>query len=174
NQPLNLQDPQVRNVLVPAIQQLKRMGIGQVVPDGQSPQGQPQGQPAPQQVAQAAPNGAPPQQPNPQDNQGTFGAPSAVATRGAVPTGTDPEIQKQIAVYTAIASNPAYPKSVQEAALTRLKALQHQNAPTPDIKNYDLSRRQGYQGTLQDFMAENEAKKTAATEEAKLNATKYQ
>src|SRR6185437_12428747 len=73
-----------------------------------------------------------------------------------------------------IASNPAYPKSVQEAALTRLKALQDQNAPTPDIKNYDLSRRQGYQGTLQDFMAENEAKKTAATEEAKLNATKYQ
>src|SRR6185312_6198740 len=78
-QPLNLQDPQVRNVLVPAIQQLKRMGIGHVVPDGQSTP-QPAGIPQPQsQVAQAAP-----QQPNPQQNQGTFGAPSAVATRGAV------------------------------------------------------------------------------------------
>src|SRR6185312_7556424 len=32
NAPINTQDPQVRNVLVPAIQQLKRMGIGQVVP----------------------------------------------------------------------------------------------------------------------------------------------
>jgi hypothetical protein len=30
--PLNLNDPQVRNVLVPAIQQLKRQGVGQVQP----------------------------------------------------------------------------------------------------------------------------------------------
>jgi hypothetical protein len=166
NQPINLQDPQVRNVLVPAIQQLKRAGIGQVVQDQPQQASAPQPQAAPPQVAQA--------QPNPQTNQGTFGPPSAVATRGAIPTGTDPEIQKQVAVYTAIASNPAYPKSVQEAALSRLKALQEQGQPTGPMKEYDLARRQGYQGTLQDFMAENESKKTAATEEAKLNATKYQ
>lgn len=189
SQPLNLQDPQVRNVLVPAIQRLKQMGIGQVQPPQGQPQqapqsapppqpqqapqqvAQPQQQPGPLQVAQAAP---PQQQPNPQANQGTFGAPSAIATRGAIPTGTDPEIQKQIATYTAIASNPAYPKQVQEAALARLKALQDQGQPTGPMKEYDLARRQGYEGTFQDFAAENEAKKTAATEDAKLGAQKYQ
>lgn len=155
NQPINLQDPQVRNVLVPAIQQLKRMGIGQVAQPGQPPQ-----------------QDIPPV--NPQQNQGTFGAPSAIATRGAIPTGTDPEIQKQIAVYTAIASNPNYPKSVQDAAQTRLKALQDQGQPTGPMKEYDLYRRQGGDALFADFQAQNEAKKTGATEEAKLNATKYQ
>jgi hypothetical protein len=95
-------------------------------------------------------------------------------TRGAAPTGGDPEIQKQIATYTYIASNPNYPKPVQEAAMARLKALQDQGQPTGPMKEYDLARRQGYQGSFQDFSADSEAKKTAATEEAKLNATKYQ
>lgn len=166
NAPINTQDPQVRNVLVPAIQQFKRMGIGQVVQQQpQTAQAVPQQPQPPQQMAQ---------QPNPQQNQGTFGAPSAIATRGAIPTGSDPEIQKQIAIYTSVASNPAYPKSVQEAALTRLKALQEQGQPTGPMKEYDLYRRQGGTANLQDFMAENEAKKTAATEEAKLGAQKYQ
>lgn len=162
SQPLDLQDPQVRNVLVPAVQRLKQMGLGQVQPQ----------QPGDQQVAQQAPQQA--QQPNPQQNQGTFGAPPATPTRGMVPTGTDPEVQKQIATYTAIASNPAYPKSVQEAALTRLKALQDQTSPTPDIKNYDLYRRQGGDLKFNEWQADNESKKTVATEEAKLGAAKYQ
>ncbi|MCK1459161.1 hypothetical protein IVB34_12425 [Bradyrhizobium sp. 2] len=101
NAPIDVNNPQIRNVLVPAIQQLKRMGLGQIVQQqaqtGQAVPQQPQA-PATAQVA-----------PNPQQNQGTFGAPSAVATRGAIPTGTDPEIQKQIAIYTSVASNPAYP-----------------------------------------------------------------
>lgn len=42
--PLNLQDPQVRNVLAPAVAQLKRMGVGQVAQAGQPPS-----QPIPQQ-----------------------------------------------------------------------------------------------------------------------------
>ena len=152
--PININDPQVRNVLVPAVQQLKRMGIGQAVPQGQPT-------PAPQPV-------------NPQQDQGTFGAPPATPTRGAVPTGQNPEIQRQIAQYTALASNPALPKSVQEAAMTRLKALQDQGAPTGPIKEYDLAVRQGYKGTFQDFNAENEAKKTAAIEDAKVNIKKYE
>jgi hypothetical protein len=154
-EPIDINNPQVRNVLAPAVAQLKRMGIGQAAQPGQPQQ---------QEIPPI----------NPQQNQGTFGAPPATPTRGAVPTGQDPEIQKQIATYTAIASNPAYPKPVQEAALTRLKALQEQGQPTGPMKEYDLARRQGYQGTLQDFIAENEAKKTAATEEAKLGAAKYQ
>jgi len=130
--PIDTNDPQVRNVLVPAVAQLKRMGIGQVAQPGQ-----------PQQ------QDIPPV--NPQQNQGTFGAPPATPTRGAVPTGNDPEIQKQIAQYTAIASNPAYPKSVQEAAKTRLEAIQKQTELTPEQKNYSLARRQGFTGTFQDY-----------------------
>lgn len=155
NAPIDVNNPQVRNVLVPAIQQLKRMGIGQVVQ--QQPQTAQAAPPQPPQQAQAvpqqpqAPATAQPA-PNPQQNQGTFGAPSAIATRGAIPTGSDPEIQKQIANYTSIASNPAYPKSVQEAALTRLKALQEQGAPTGPMKEYDLYRRQGGNLPFKDWM----------------------
>jgi hypothetical protein len=156
----------VRNVLVPAIQQLKRMGVGQVVPQQpQTAQAVPQQPQPPQQMAQ---------QPNPQQNQGTFGAPSAIATRGAIPTGTDPEIQKQVAIYTSIASNPAYPKSVQEAAKTRLEAIQKQMEFTPAQKDYNLSRRQGGTETFDEWQAKNEQRKTAATEEAKLGAKKYE
>ena len=153
--PIDINNPQIRNVLAPAVAQLKRMGIGQPAQPGQ-----------PQQ------QDIPPV--NPQQNQGTFGAPPATSTRGAVPTGMDPEVQKQIAVYTAVASNPAYPKSVQAAALARLKALQDQGAPTPDIKNYDLYRRQGGNLPFNEWMADNESRKTAATEEAKLGAKKYE
>lgn len=153
--PLNVQDPQVRNVLVPAIQQLKRMGAGQVTQAGQ---------PAQQNIPPV----------NPQQNQGTFGAPPATPTRGAVPTGADPEIQKQIATYMAISSNPAYPKPVQEAALTRLKALQEQGQPTGPIKEYDLYRRQGGDMPFKDFLADLESSKAGATERAKADVKEQQ
>lgn len=155
NAPIDVNDPQVRNVIVPAIQQLKRMGIGQVAQAGQ-----------PQQ------QDIPPV--NPRQNQGTFGAPPATPTRGALPTGMDPEIQRQIATYTAIAANPGVGKPAQEAALSRLRALQEQGQPTPDIKNYDLYRRQGGKLPFNEWMADNEQRKTAATEEAKLSAKKYE
>jgi hypothetical protein len=181
NAPLDMSDPRVRGVIVPALQQFKRMGVGQVVPEGaptpapqvvpQQPGGQPaQPQPQPPVVAQGGPQ--PP--PNPQQNQGTFGAPSAIATRGAIPTGTDPEIQKQIATYTAIASNPAYPKTVQEAAMARLKALQDQGQPTGPMKEYDLYRRQGGNLPFNEWQADTEQRKSVATEEAKASTTKYQ
>jgi hypothetical protein len=166
NAPIDVNNPQVRNVLVPAIQQLKRMGVGQVVPQQpQTAQAAPQ-QPQAPATAQVVPN--------PQQNQGTFGAPSAIATRGAIPTGADPEIQKQVAIYTSIASNPAYPKSVQEAAKTRLEAIQKQMEFTPAQKDYNLSRRQGGTETFDEWQAKNEQRKTAATEEAKLGAKKYE
>jgi hypothetical protein len=180
NAPLDMSDPRVRGVIVPALQQFKRMGVGQVVPDGAptpapqvvpQPGAQPaQPQPQPPVVAQGGPQPAP----NPQQNQGTFGAPSAIATRGAIPTGTDPEIQKQIATYTSIASNPAYPKTVQEAAMARLKALQDQGQPTGPMKEYDLYRRQGGNLPFNEWQADTEQRKSAATEEAKASTTKYQ
>lgn len=165
NAQIDVNNPQVRNVLVPAIQQFKRMGLGQVVQQQpQTAQAVPQAPQPPQQMAQ---------QPNPQQDQGTFGAPSAIATRGAVPTGTDPEIQKQIATYTYIASNPAYPKSVQEAAKSRLEALQRSAEPTNPMKEYDLYRRQGGNLSFQDWQADTEQRKAAATKEAESSTKKY-
>jgi hypothetical protein len=117
---IDVNDPQIRNVLVPAIQQLKRMGIGQVVP--QQPQTAQAVPPQPQAPATA-------QVARTHSRTKARSAPrlrSLPAARSR--PGTDPEIQKQIATYTAIASNPAFPKSVQEAAITRLKALQEQGA----------------------------------------------
>jgi hypothetical protein len=181
NAPLDMSDPRVRGVIVPALQQFKRMGVGQVVPEGAptpAPQVVPQqsgGQPAqPQPPGPVVAQGGPQPAPNPQQNQGTFGAPSAIATRGAIPTGTDPEIQKQIATYTAIASNPAYPKTVQEAAMARLKALQDQGQPTGPMKEYDLYRRQGGNLPFNEWQADTEQRKSVATEEAKASTTKYQ
>lgn len=56
NAPIDLNNPQVRNVLVPAIQQLKRMGIGQVVQQQpQTAQAVPQ-QPQATATAQAVPD----------------------------------------------------------------------------------------------------------------------
>lgn len=59
-----------------------------------------------------------------------------------------PDLQKKAAFYTAIASNPAYPKSVQEAALTRLKAIQDTLQPTTEMKNAAASGKslEDYQG----------------------------
>jgi hypothetical protein len=153
--PIDVNNPQIRNVLVPAIQQLKRMGAGQVA-----------------QAEQPQQQEIPPV--NPQQNQGTFGAPPATPTRGAVPTGSDPEIQKQIATYTAISSNPSFPKSVQEAALTRLKALQEAGQPTGPIKEYDLYRRQGGDMSFKDFLADLESGKAGATERAKADVKEQQ
>jgi hypothetical protein len=181
NAPLDMSDPRVRGVIVPALQQFKRMGVGQVVPEGApspAPQvvpQQPGGQPAqPQPPGPVVAQGGPQPALNPQQNQGTFGAPSAIATRGAIPTGTDPEIQKQIATYTSIASNPAYPKTVQEAAMARLKALQDQGQPTGPMKEYDLYRRQGGNLPFNEWQADTEQRKSVATEEAKASTTKYQ
>lgn len=159
----------VQQVVQAAAQRMKGGQAPQ--PTGLTPQQAPQGQP--QAVPQAAPQ-APPQAVNPQQNQGTFGAPPATPTRGAVPTGNDPEIQKQIATYTAIASNPAYPKSVQEAALSRLKALQEQGAPTGPMKEYDLYRRQGGNMPFKDFLADLESGKAGATERAKADVKEQQ
>jgi len=166
NAPINVQDPQVRNVLVPAIQQLKRMGIGQVVQQQpQTAQAVPQAPQPPQQMGQ---------QPNPQQDQGTFGAPPATPTRGAVPTGMDPEMQRKIAIYTAYASNPALPEATRKVIQSRLEAMQREADPTGSMKEYDLYRRQGGNLPFNEWQADNEQRKTAATEEAKLGAQKYQ
>jgi hypothetical protein len=153
NAPIDVSDPRVRNVIVPAVQQLKRMGIGQVVPNGPTPAPQPQ-------VAQAAPQG----QPSPVTSQVTSAAAPATPSRA----------EQLIAYYSGIMSDPRSPKQNVELAKTRLEALQKSNDLTPDQKNYAQAKLEGFQGTFQDFLADAESRKTAATEEAKLGAQKYQ
>lgn len=97
-----------------------------------------------------------------------------VDTRGTAPTTQDPNIQGRMAQYMQIMSNPALPQTVRDAAKSRLEALQKNSELTGNQKEYENAVRQGFKGTLQDFMAETEARKTGATEDAKLLATKYQ
>lgn len=158
NAPIDIQDPKVRNVLVPAIQQMKRMGVGQVVQSGPAP-AQPTAAPQPQ-VAQVAPQG----QPSPVTNQIT--SPSAPPTPSRA--------EQLIAYYSGIMSDPRSPKQNVELAKTRLEALQKSNELTPDQKMFAQAKLEGFQGTLQDFLADTEQRKTAATEEAKSSVKKYE
>jgi hypothetical protein len=75
NAPLDMSDPRVRGVIVPALQQFKRMGVGQVVPEGAPT-------PAPQVVPQP---GARPAQPQPQPPVVAQGGPQPRAKSPAEP-----------------------------------------------------------------------------------------
>lgn len=153
--PIDVNDPQIRNVLGPAVQQLKRMGIGQVAQAGQ-----PQVQEIPAVNQPAAPQG----QPSPVTNAIT--SPNAPATPSRA--------EQLIAYYSAIMSDPRSPKQNVELAKERLSALQKSNELTPLQKEFAQSKLEGFKGTMQDYEADRETRKTAATEEAKLGAKKYE
>jgi len=103
--PLNMQDPQVRNVLAPAIAQIKRMNLGQVQPP------QP-GDNAPV-MAQA----------QPQPQQGFQPPPNVVAAQN------DP-ILKRLTLLAA-----SQDKQIAAAAKVRLEAYLKNQEATPDMKN---------------------------------------
>ncbi|HEV8492028.1 MAG TPA: hypothetical protein VGR76_07145, partial [Candidatus Angelobacter sp.] len=132
--PINKDDPQVRNVLVPAIQQLKRAGIGQVVQEA------PQGVPQPQQVAQAVPQQqqpmAAPQAAPPQGSQ-----PASFDQRftGLVPPGRSPE-QQLMLLRRAIGSG-LLPPEVAKAYQAQAEAIQKAFEPTPEEKAFLASKR---------------------------------
>lgn len=151
NAPLDMKDPQVRSALVQAIGQFENGRRGPASSTTAIPQAQPKSPPVQSPAIQA-----------PQD------------ARGNAPTGTDPEVQRQINVLSAIAANPALPKATQEAAKVRLEALQKGAEPTPDQKNYDLARRQGYRGNFQSYQSDMEANKTNASEQAKMYVKRYE
>lgn len=158
NAPIDKDDPRVRNVLVPALQQLKRMGIGEVVPTPgpQAPVAQPAPQPVPQAVAQG--------QPSPVTN--------AVTSPTAPPTPSRAE--QLIAYYAGIMSDPRSPKQNVELAKERLSALQKNNELTPLQKEYAQAKLEGFKGTMQDYEADRETRKTAANKEAEMGAKKYE
>lgn len=120
NAPINMQDPQVRNVLVPAVQQLKRMGIGQIAQPGQPQQqnippvmdqgGGPQGAP------QAPPQAAPEPAANPFAN---------AQSQGLIPPGIDPErYVGGLKLRAALSANP----QTQKLALQQLDAINKASA----------------------------------------------
>lgn len=170
NKPIDVTDPVVRARLVEAMRKYQG-GDGGAAPAAGP---QPAPQPAPQ-MAQAAPApGQPPASP------GSAAPPAAAFSdrfptaqgRGSPPTGPDPEIQKKIAVYTALAASPV--PQVAAAAKARLADLQKSIDPPDDVKKYEFARRQGYQGTYQEFAAAQKADETYAAESTKSNIKKYE
>lgn len=121
--PLNLQDPQVRNVLAPAIAQFKRMNLGQVQPPSGPPQGAPQA--GPPVMAQAGPSGGPPlAQAQPlAAPQGFQPPPNVVAAQN------DP-ILKRLTLLSA-----SQDKQIAAAAKVRLESYLKNQELTPDQKN---------------------------------------
>jgi len=134
--PLNLQDPQVRNVLAPAIAQFKRMNLGQVQPGGppqpQAP-GMPQPQSAPPVMAQAQPQAAP------QAPQGFQPPPNVVAAQN------DPVLKR----LTLLAASQD--KQIAAAAKTRLESYLKDRELTGPLKEYQAAAKQGFKGTFEDW-----------------------
>jgi hypothetical protein len=150
NAPIDIQDPQVRNVLVPAVQQLKRMGIGQVAQPGQPtqqdiPQAGVQPQPAP---PQAAPQAAPaPSAPNPFAN---------AQAQGLIPPGIDPlRYVAGLKLRAGASPNP----QTQQFARQELEAIRKASEPTAEEKAFAASRRNP---NLDNYTAQTEADKASA------------
>jgi len=123
--PLNLQDPQVRNVLAPAVAQIKRMGLGQVQPPqpGDNP---PQGAPQAPVMAQAQAQGFQP-------------PPNVVAAQN------DP-ILKRLTLLTA-----SQDKNIAAAAKVRLESYLKNQESTGPMKEYQKATSQGFKGTFEDW-----------------------
>jgi len=125
--PLNLQDPQVRNVLAPAIAQYKRMNLGQVQPEpGQAPQA-----------------GAPPVMAQPQAPQA---APQNFQPPPNVVAAQNDPILKRLTLLSA-----SQDKQIAAAAKVRLEAYLKNQESTGPMKEYQKATSQGFKGTFEDW-----------------------
>ena len=148
--PIDINDPRVRNVLAPAVAQIKKMGLGQVQPP-QPGAGQPPPVPPPQ-VAQA--------QPQPAQIAAGAGAAPPLAPQ-------DDQILKRL---TLLAASPD--KATAAAAQTRLKSYLASKEPTTEMKNAAASGQSlpEYQSSQGDLAAQQ----AGAVETAKGYVAKYQ
>lgn len=145
NAPLNLQDPQIRNVLVPAVQQLKRAGIGQVV-SADAPQGGPMPQasqpPMAFQGSTVAPQ-APQAQAQSMQPPVARGVPQPApeAPGGGDPTlgGLIPPGYSDPGAYVrrleAVAGSGRVLPDQLKVLQARIEGIRKAMEPTPDIKN---------------------------------------
>jgi hypothetical protein len=146
--PLNKDDPQVRNVLVPAIQQFKRMNLGQVQPQPGQPQGAPQAPPQAPPVMAQAPQAAAPDF-NARFNAARPGQSSDPTLGGLVPAGRSAS-QQIDGLSRAIASGMLTPEQAK-AYQSRIEAITKAIEPTGPMKEYDKAVQQGFKGTLEDW-----------------------
>ena len=153
--PIDLNDPQVRNVLAPAVAQIKKMGLGQVQPPqpGDNPQQQPP-------VAAPQPQSAPVQ--------------PAMAQQPAQPAPVQqapaPQADPILKRLTLLAASPD--KATAAAAETRLKSYLAGKEPTTEMKNAAASGM-----TLPEYQAaqgDQAATQAGAVETAKGYVAKYQ
>jgi hypothetical protein len=149
--PIDINDPQVRNVLVPALAQIKKMGLGQVQPP-QPGDNQPQQAP---QVAQAPPQIAP--QAAPQGFQ-----PSLVQQ-----TAQNDPILKRLTLLTASPDKPT-----AAAAKVRLEAYLKNQEATTEMKNAAASGQN--LPAYQEKQGELAAQQAGATERAKVDVAEQQ
>jgi len=142
--PLDINDPQVRNVLAPAVAQLKRMGLGQVQPPqpGDNP---PQPAPPAPQPALSTPAISTPDP--------TFG--------GLVPAGRTP--QQQIDLLSRKVASGLLAPEVAKVYETRIKAIQDALQPTTEMKNAAAAGM-----SPREFMDKND---TATTDRAVLTTS---
>lgn len=152
--PINPNDPQVRNVLVPAVQRLK--GVGQVQPgqpqqQPQAPPQQPAPQMAPQQpqpVAQTVPQAQPVAQPQAGPD------PRFV---GLVPPGRTPE--QQIMLLSRAIASGNLPPDQAKLYKDRIDAITKAAEPTQAEKDFQAASRNP---KLDDYVAQQEASKASA------------
>lgn len=167
NAPINTQDPQVRNVLGPAIQQLKKAGVGNVVVASAQPTDVPATPSEPsitpnQRVAQAP---APQTQPQPQNPGWSQADADALSTRAT-----------RLNAYAAAIAN-VNPKAAEaakaEAVATEGRAKQirdyliGEDTSTPEMKNYNADKMPN------ETMADYQARVGGGVELAKQDSIAY-
>lgn len=157
--PLDTSDPQVRNVLGPAIQRLR--GVGQVVGQGQGQGQQPQAaepapaappQPQAAQTAQAEPD------PNAQQADRYEAAQSFLRAKAAAVASFNPKLAE---TYNKTADD----YGVREKQLRDLTIATE--TPTPDMKNYEADKLPG------ESMVDYQTRAAAGSEAGKQDSTAY-
>lgn len=166
NDPVNTQDPQVRNVLVPALQRLK--GIGQVVsPAAQpavpasAPQSAPQATPA-DRVAQGF-DAASPSRPGPAQLQAQadrYGLAESHMTKQAIAAAALGDAKSA----EEMKAKAGYYHDLQKGVLDQISKA---NEPTGNQKDYEYAVAHGFKGSPDEWASQAEADKATAGERAK-------
>jgi hypothetical protein len=158
NAPIDMDDPRVRNVLGPAIQQMKRSGIGQVVQNGNMP-------PQPVQTAQAIPQQLQP----PQQAQAVPQQPMQQAAQPS-PAQIDAQNDPILKRLTFLAASPD--KATAAAAKVRLESYLKDKEATTEMKNAGASGMTLPQ--YQEKQGELASQQAGSTERAKADVKEQQ
>lgn len=160
NDPINTQDPQVRNVLGPAIAWLKKNRVGEVVQEGAAPQAADSQPSAPAASAQPAVS-SPPVNPNVQQLQkqaDRYGIAAGVVARQALEASATGNKQLE----ESLRARAAYFQDLQKGVLDQIAKA---NEDAPDIK---LWRQSGSKLPYDQWVAASEGNKEKARQDAQV------